>query len=127
GKVQGRRTTTEPGPPIELPPGGWDVVLQTSWVEPAYLETDASWAEPGGTPADPLANGGAFGGKVGSEVPAIAAELATAQDRPVRVRYSREDTVRRGAKRPPLAAGLRADGTGVVRVARTRGVAEAIT
>ena len=39
---------------------------------------------------------------------------------------AREDAVRWGAKRPPLAAGLRADGTGVVHVARTPGVAEAI-
>ena len=31
-----------------------------------------------------------------------------------------------GAKRPPIAAGVRADGTGVVRVARTPGIAEAI-
>ena len=37
--------------------------LATSWVEPAYLEPDASWCEPGGEPASPLANGGAFGGK----------------------------------------------------------------
>jgi xanthine dehydrogenase small subunit len=39
---------------------------------------------------------------------------------------SREDTVRLGPKRPPLAAGVRSDGTGVVRVVRTPGIAEAI-
>jgi len=44
----------------------------------------------------------------------------------VRVLWSREEVVRRGPKRPPLAAGLRADGTGVVRVVRTPGVADAI-
>ena len=63
-KVQGRRTTIEDRPPLaapERPPGG--VRLATSWVEPAYLEPDASWCEPGGEPATPLANGGAFGGK----------------------------------------------------------------
>ena len=40
--------------------------------------------------------------------------------------YTREDVVRLGAKRPPLAAGIGVDGTGVVRVARTPGVAAAI-
>ena len=49
GKVQGRRTTVEVAPPLALPPlppGG--VRLATSWVEPAYLEPDASWCDPGG-------------------------------------------------------------------------------
>jgi CO/xanthine dehydrogenase Mo-binding subunit len=45
----------------------------------------------------------------------------------VRVVLSREDTVRLGAKRPPIAAGVRRDGTGIVRVARTAGIAGAIT
>jgi xanthine dehydrogenase small subunit len=39
---------------------------------------------------------------------------------------AREDAVRLGPKRPPLAAGMRADGTGVARVARTPGIAAAI-
>jgi hypothetical protein len=34
---------------------------------------------------------------------------------------AREDVVRMGAKRPPVAAGLRHDGSGVLRVARTVG------
>jgi len=42
------------------------------------------------------------------------------------VLLSREDTVRLGPKRPPLAAGIRADGTGEVVVARTPGIADAI-
>ncbi|MEO6628502.1 MAG: 2Fe-2S iron-sulfur cluster-binding protein, partial [Aquihabitans sp.] len=45
GKVQGRRTTVSSEPPLSLPPGQWDAVLRTSWVEPAYLETDATWCE----------------------------------------------------------------------------------
>jgi hypothetical protein len=45
----------------------------------------------------------------------------------VRVLASREDAVRLGAKRPPIAAGVRDDGAGVVRVARTPGIADAIT
>jgi xanthine dehydrogenase small subunit len=127
GKVQGRRTTVGLRQPIELPPGEWDVTLQTAWVEPAYLETDASWCAPGGEPASPLANGGAFGGKVESIAPLAARELADRYGRAVRVLLSREDVVRTGPKRPPLAAGLRADGSGVVRVAATTGVEEAIT
>ena len=126
GKIQGRRTTAAADAPIGLPEGDWDVVLQTSWVEPGYLETDASWAEPGGPAADPLANGGAFGGKVATPVTDVALRLAAEHGTAVRVLFSREDTVRLGPKRPPLAAGLRADGTGVVRVARTAGVAERI-
>ncbi len=126
GKVQGRRTTAELRHPLELPPGEWNVTLRTTWVEPAYLELDASWCAPGGEPASPLANGGAFGGKVASMVTSAARELADRHGRPVRVLLAREDAVRLGAKRPPIAAGVRADGTGVVRVARTAGVADAI-
>ena len=40
--------------------------------------------------------------------------------------YTREDTVRFGPKRPPVAGGVDADGSGVLRVARTPGIAEAI-
>ncbi len=126
GKVQGRRTTEAAAPPIAPPDGDWAAALQTSWTEPAALETDASWATPGAEPASALANGGAFGAKVATEVEPVARELADEHGRAVRVRYSREDATRRGPKRPPLAAGLRADGTGVVVVARTEGVVDAI-
>lgn len=126
GKVQGRRSTLSTGPPIELPAGDWAVTLRTSWVDPAYLETDASWCEPGGDPSSPAANGGAFGGKRHSPVPAAARRLADHHGRPVLALWSREDAVRLGAKRPPVAGGVRADGTGVLRVARTEGVAAAV-
>lgn len=126
GKVQGRRGTVEPRPPLDLPDGDWDLTLRTSWVEPAYLETDATWCAPGGEPSSPLANGGAFGAKVSSIVTAAARELADRHGRPVRVLLSREDTVRLGPKRPPIAAGVRVDGTGIIRVVRTVGVADAI-
>lgn len=105
GKVQGRRTTAADVPPLPLPPlpeGG--VRLATSWVEPAYLEPDASWCEPGGEPASPLANGGAFGGKTTSPVGTAARELAERYGRAVRVLFSREDVVRLGPKRAPFAA-----------------------
>ena len=130
GKVQGRRTTLEPTPPIEIPeppPGTeWAVQLATCWTEPAYLETDAAWCEPGGNPSDPLANGGAFGGKTTSPVRDEARQLAADLHHPVRVLWSREETVRRGPKRPPLAAGLSTNGTGIVRIARTPGAADVL-
>ena len=50
GKVQGRRTTIPIRHPIAVPDGEWDITLQTTWVEPAYLEPDASWSAPGGEP-----------------------------------------------------------------------------
>jgi aerobic-type carbon monoxide dehydrogenase small subunit (CoxS/CutS family) len=126
GKRQGRRTTADLRWPIDVPDGDWALTLRTTWVEPAYLETDASWARPGEAPADPLANGGAFGGKADAGVARAAAELAAGQGRPVRALWSREDVVRWGPKRPPMAIGVRADGSGVVRVARTPGIADAI-
>jgi aerobic-type carbon monoxide dehydrogenase small subunit (CoxS/CutS family) len=103
-KVQGRRTTIDPVPPLPLGAaveGG--VRLATSWVEPAYLEPDASWCEPGGQPATPLANGGAFGGKAFSPASLAARELADELGRTVRVLFSREDVVRLGPKRPPFS------------------------
>ena len=126
GKVQGRRTTMPLVHPLELPPGDWAVTLRTAWVEPAYLEPDASWCVPGGEPASPVANGGAFGGKLDSPAPAVARRLADEHGRAVRVVLSREDVVRLGPKRPPVAAGLRTDGSGVIRVARTDGIRRAI-
>ncbi|MGZ4756274.1 MAG: 2Fe-2S iron-sulfur cluster-binding protein [Acidimicrobiia bacterium] len=125
GKVQGRRTTVDATPPFplpQLPEGG--VRLATSWVEPAYLEPDASWCNPGGHPASPLANGGAFGGKAASPVAVAARELADRHGRAVRVLFSREDVVRLGPKRPPFAASavlrdgtLRVDGVCALEVA----------
>ncbi len=125
-KVQGRRSTVPLAHPLDIPEGDWAVRLRTTWVEPAYLEPDASWCEPGGEPASPLANGGAFGGKRRSVVGEVARRLADEHRRPVRVLLAREDVVRLGPKRPPVAAGMRADGTGVLRVVRTPGIAEAI-
>lgn len=126
GKVQGRRTTAAVRWPVDLPAGEWLRTLQTAWVEPAYLEPDAAWCEPGGAPASSLANGGAFGGKVASPVGAVARRLADEHGRAVRVAYSREDVVRFGPKRPPLAIGVRDDGSGVAVVARADGIAAAI-
>jgi xanthine dehydrogenase small subunit len=124
GRVQGRNSTVPLSHPVALPDGDWALTLQTSWLEPAYVEPDASWSRPGHGPASPLANGGAFGGKRHSPVPTAARELADATGDVVRVLWRREDVVRRGPKRPPLAIALRADGTGVVRVGRTERAAD---
>jgi len=129
GKVQGRRTTIPVSWPVALPDGDWVRTLQTTWLDPAPLETDAAWCRPGGEPVGPDGNGGAFGGKASgaaSDVARTARRLADEHGRPVLALWTREDSVRRGPKRPPLAVGLRSDGTGVIRVARTPGVAAAI-
>jgi hypothetical protein len=126
GRVQGRRSGQPLRYPIEVPAGEWDLTLQTTWVEPAYLEPDASWCAPGGQPAPAAANGGAFGGKMASPAMAAARGLAEEHGRAVRVVLSRDDVVRMGPKRPPIAAGVRADGSGVIRVAAAPGVEAAI-
>ncbi len=110
--------------PVEVPPGSWVLTLQTTWSEPAYVEPDASWCAPGGVPTTPVANGGAFGGKRASAVPGEARRLAERTGRPARVLWRREDVVRRGPKRPPLAVALRADGSGCVRLGRSPGSPE---
>jgi len=126
GKVQGRRTTVGAVPPLALPPGPWAATLRTCWVEPGYLEPDAAWCVPGGEPVGPLANGGAFGAKRSSPVERAARALADEHGHPVRVVWSREDTVRLGPKRPPVAGGARGDGSGVMRVAATPDIAAAV-
>jgi aerobic-type carbon monoxide dehydrogenase small subunit (CoxS/CutS family) len=121
GKVQGRNSTLSVGHPLTVAPGHWDLRLRTTFTEPGYLEPDASWCEPGGTPASPLANGGAFGGKRRSVVGPVARRLADEHGRSVRVVLAREDVVQMGPKRPPVAAGVNDDGRGVLRVGRTAG------
>jgi aerobic-type carbon monoxide dehydrogenase small subunit (CoxS/CutS family) len=116
GKVQGRNVPGSLAHPVGIPDGRWNLTLQTTWVEPAYLETDASWCVPGGEPAPACANGGAFGGKARSPVSADARRLAGEHGRPVRVLWSREDVVRAGPKRPPVGVGVDASGAGVLRV-----------
>jgi xanthine dehydrogenase small subunit len=121
GRIQGRHSTLEPRHPLELPPRDSALTLRTTFVEPGDLEPDASWCEPCSEPASALANGGAFGGKVTASVGVVARQLAHERDRAVRVLWSREDVVRLGPKRPPIAVGIKEDGTGRARVARTPG------
>jgi hypothetical protein len=126
GRIPGRRSGIELTWPVEVPDGEWDITLQTTWVEPAYLEPDSSWCVPGGEAADPAANGGAFGAKSSSVAPEVARALADRYGRPVRVLLAREDVVYLGPKRPPLAAGVLLDGRGTVRVAAAEGIAARI-
>ncbi len=127
GAVQGRRTTASLTWPIELPAGDFVRTLQTTWVEPAYLELDTSWATPGGAPATALANAGAFGGKCNAVVETEATRLASADEgvdpsgTAVVAQFSREDSVRLGPKRPPMAIGLRRPGPASC-AARTPGI-----
>jgi aerobic-type carbon monoxide dehydrogenase small subunit (CoxS/CutS family) len=121
GRVQGRNSTVPLTHPVAVPEGEWALTLQTTWAEPAYVEPDASWSRPGGPAASPLANGGAFGGKRRSPVAGRARVLADQTGEVARVLWRREDVVRRGPKRPPLAVVLRADGSGIVRVGTTPG------
>jgi aerobic-type carbon monoxide dehydrogenase small subunit (CoxS/CutS family) len=121
GRVQGRNSTVPLSHPVPPPEGDWALTLSTTWIEPAYVEPDASWCRPGDQPASPLANGGAFGGKRYSPVAGRARSLADENGQPVRVLWRREDVVQRAPKRPPLAIALRADATGVVRIGRTPG------
>jgi aerobic-type carbon monoxide dehydrogenase small subunit (CoxS/CutS family) len=125
-RTPGRKSTVPISWPLDLPPGPWARTLQTTWVEPGYLEPDASWCAPGGESASSLANGGAFGAKQHPAVADVARRLADEHGRAVRVLWQREDVVRCGPKRPPVAAGIRADGTGVIRVVHTPGVSAAI-
>jgi aerobic-type carbon monoxide dehydrogenase small subunit (CoxS/CutS family) len=121
-KVQGRNSTAPLRHPLEPPVvEGAVLELATTFVEPAYAEPDASSCAPGGEPSSPFANAGAFGAKRGSAVREDARRLADQEGRAVLALWPREEVVRRGKKRPPLALALRADGSGAVRIARTPG------
>ena len=121
GGRQGRNSTVALSHPVGPLDGDFDLTLRTTWVEPAYLEPDASWCAPGEVPASPAGNAGDFGAKRASAVAQDAAVLASARGEAVRARWTREAVVLRGEKRPPLALGLRADGTGQVRLGWTPG------
>ncbi|MFV1991898.1 MAG: 2Fe-2S iron-sulfur cluster-binding protein, partial [Acidimicrobiales bacterium] len=121
-KVQGRRTTRDLRYPVQLAEGDWAHCLQTTWVEPAYLEPDASWCVPGGEPYDPVANGGAFGAKLDSIVPEVARRLANKHGRAVRAVLPRESVVQFGPKRPPIAIAVDEGGSGILRAVTTPGL-----
>ncbi len=125
-RVQGRNSTRDVRPPIEVPDGPWDLVLATSWIEPAAVEPEASYASPTTSPTAPAANGGAFGSKSLGMLQEVAAEFASSEGHGISVVETREDSIRLGAKRPPLALGCTLDGKGVVRLPRCSGAAELV-
>ena len=102
--------------------------LRTSWVEPAYLEPDASWCEPGGEPRTPLANGGAFGGKVETRGrDGRPRPWPTSTAGPVRVLLDREDVVRLGPEAAPgRRRRRRQTGGASCASSRTPGIAAAV-
>jgi xanthine dehydrogenase small subunit len=141
GAAPGRRSSLGVTWPIEqrAVPGRVVRELQTTWVEPAYLEPDCSWCEPGGEPASTHANGGAFGAKVSSPLPELVSALARDHQVPVRAQFTREQVVQWGPKRPPMAISVTTDdaeasaGSAPARykiwisVARTAGIVEALS
>lgn len=126
GTVQGRKSTVAVDWPLPVVEGEWARTLCTTWVEPAYVEPDAAWCEPGGEAHGPLNNGGAFGGKTNTDVRDVARRLADENGRAVRVLLTREDVVRSGPKRPPMSLAVRSDGSGVMHAVRTPGLAESV-
>ena len=109
------------------PGGTWALTLRTSWVEPAYLETDASWCEPGGEPASPARQRR----RVRGQGPLARAGCGPRAGRPPRPSGARPA----GAARTACGSGPSGrrsrpastpSGRGVVRVARTPGIAEAL-
>ncbi len=124
-KIQGRRTTIDERPPLAFPRGrrarARGVGSRRAGSSPRTSSPTPRGARRVASPASPLANGGAFGGKSASLAPVVARALADELGRAVRVVYSREDTVRLGPKRPPIAAVAWLDGDVVrVRGARSR-------
>jgi len=118
----GRATTLPAAHPLAID-GDYDLVLETGWTDPAYVEPDAAVGLPDGTVIGPDTNGGAFGAKSGAAA-ASAQRLATEAGRAVLVAWSREEVAQRVAKRPPLALGLRRDGTGLLVLPAHLGEAE---
>jgi xanthine dehydrogenase small subunit len=135
GSAPGRRSSLGLTWPV-APAGGSGRILrqlQTTWVEPAYLEPDCSWCAPEGEPASPHANGGAFGGKESSKLPGVVAQLAADHQVAVRAQLTREQVVRWGPKRPPMAIVVTKESTDpspeikiAITVAATPGITDAI-
>lgn len=135
GSAPGRRSSLGLTWPI-APAGGSGQILrqlQTTWMEPAYLEPDCTWCAPDGKPASTHANGGAFGGKESSALPGVVAQLASDHQVTVRAQLTREQVVRWGPKRPPMAIVVTEENADqpheieiAITVAETHGIADAI-
>ena len=115
GKVQGRRTTVEPAPPLPLPaPVDGGVRLTTSWVEPALPRARRLVVRAGGEPGDAARERWCVR-REGHVAGRRSRPRARRPDRSRRARrvLPREDVVRLGPKRPPIAATASFDGTTV--------------
>ena len=122
---QGRNSTVALRHPVALPEGDFDLTLQTTWVEPAYLEPDASWCAPGALPASPAGNAG----DVRREEPLAGRRgRRSARRRRAASRCARAGPARRSCcaarsgRRSP--SGCARDGTGIVRLGWTPGSCE---
>ncbi len=109
--------------PVAPPAGEWALTLATTWVEPAYVEPDASWCRPG-RPATHLRRPAAARSAASGRVQSPPEAGANRRGRRAGASCRLCGRVRRGPKRPPLGLALRADGGGVVRVGRTPGSAD---
>ena len=118
GKVQGRSTGLSLSHPVAVPPRpvGPRAGRPPGWSRPTSSRTHRG-ACPGGTPASPVGNGGAFGGQAalaGGRRRPSAGRRARATGRGSSGRARTWSAL--GPKRPPVAGGIGADGTGVLRV-----------
>ena len=120
--MQGRSSPAGLVHPIEVPPGDWALTLAhdlgRTGLPRAGRVVVRSRAERRHRPAR---TAGPSAGKRHSPVEADASRLATERGEAVRVLWSREDVVRLGPKRPPVAGGVGLDGSGVLRVGAPAG------
>ena len=118
GRAPGRCRAGAPPPRCDgrstCPAGDWALRCAPPGSSPRYLETDASWCaarrRAGCRRWPTAAPSAASPTTVVGAVAAASSPTSTAD--PVRALLSREDVVRLGPKRPPIAAGVRADGIG---------------
>lgn len=123
--TQLRRSTAATQLPIEIPEGDWQLGLQSTWVDQAYLEPDCAWVDPNsGIHSGARKNGGDFGAKANSESERIASRIAEQTQRATVAIYTRDAVTKLSPKRPPAAAGIDGEGRGQLVLAKTPGVVE---
>ena len=111
------------GHPLDVPPGpSGTSPFRPPGSSPPTSSSDASWCRPGGEPASPLGNGGAFGAKLSSPAPAAARGWPTSTGGRCGCCFPGRTSVRLGPKRPPIAAGVAGRRhAGIIRVAAAPG------
>ena len=116
GKVQGRRSSLALDHPFTVPPGRLGPDPADHLGGAGLRRTRRLVVRAGRRARVTRRERRGLRGKLHSPVAADARRLADSNGRPVRVVWSREDVVRFGPKRPPVAGGIGADGSGVLRV-----------